>query len=315
MNRHCPYCSAFEKAIPDNNYCSVYGAGSSSYEGNSFYLKSDQLYSDWHISRTTFRTVLNGYQRYHFDNGSKNDKVLSRNRYLIVNEGQDYCNEIDPEVGAEFMIIAFGKNVIWNVLKTSNTKLDTLLSNDFFDFPTEEVSFFNSTNELDKDFDWVLARLKQGILQHRQDGLFYEQLHYSLAELIVHKYFDSLSFSAHLPAAKQSTRLETYKRVNLAREYMTANFDKNLTLDGISKVGLLSPFYFLKSFKAIYGQTPLQFLTTERIRYAKELLTQSGLSVNDITMKCGFENTSSFIRLFKNKVQHTPIAYRRLHAR
>ena len=50
-----------------------------------------------------------------------------------------------------------------------------------------------------------------------------------------------------------------------ARRYINKNFDKELNLDQLSRIGFTSKFHFLRLFKKYYGQTPQQCLTEKRI--------------------------------------------------
>jgi AraC-like DNA-binding protein len=100
------------------------------------------------------------------------------------------------------------------------------------------------------------------------------------------------------------------KKVHAAMIYLKKNFTEKISLGQLSKIACLSPFHFQRAFKAAYDQSPLQFATHLRLKKACRLLKQTRLPVNDIVIKCGFENPSAFIRLFKNRFRETPATYR-----
>lgn len=305
----CPYCNAFKQAFKNNNYCSIHSPSLPGDKGNTFYVKAGSLESGWHKSRMSFRTVLSGYQRYELQENNR-ASLLQANNYLIVNRGQEYCNEIDPFTGAESLIITFRDDLfseIWASLNSDgNLSLDNGNQYPFL----EEITFFNVSYPVDASIQRVLIQLKEGVLQESTSTLFYEELHYELAELLIKNHFRTLSVSENLDLIKKSTRLETFRRLNEARDFMVANFHLKLDLPTISRAGAMSPYHFLKSFKALYKKTPQEFLTGERLQYARYLMRHTDLPVNHVTSKSGFENTSSFIRLFKRESGVTPKQYR-----
>ncbi len=309
MNLPCPYCNAFKQAFDDNNYCSIHSPLLPKDKGNTFYVKAGTLSSGWHRSRMSFRAVLSGYQRYRLQENDR-EALVSANNYLLVNKGQEYCNEIDSFTGAESLIIAFREGLLQEVWTDSMAGWSKLLDNGTLLHDDDEVSFYSTSYQITPSIRSLLNQLKAGVLLGATSSLFYDELHYDLAEALVINHSRVMSFSNNLNLVKKSTRHETYRRLNDARDFMIANFHKKLDLQTICKEGAMSPYHFLKAFKAVYHQTPLEFLTAERIQYAKNLMSQTDLPVNHVTTKSGFENTSSFIRLFKRKTGITPKNFR-----
>ena len=66
-----------------------------------------------------------------------------------------------------------------------------------------------------------------------------------------------------------------------------------------------------RRFKAATGETPLEFLQKARIERARGLLETSRLSFDQIVERVGYEDGSSFRRLFKRAVGISPHEYRR----
>jgi len=74
-----------------------------------------------------------------------------------------------------------------------------------------------------------------------------------------------------------------------------------------------SVYQLSRLIKEQTGQTFKELLQTKRLNQAVYLLTSTALSVEDIISAVGYENTSYFHRLFKNKYGMTPKAYRDSH--
>lgn len=115
----------------------------------------------------------------------------------------------------------------------------------------------------------------------------------------------------HINAKFILTKEDISQKLRAAMSYIKKNYAEAVSLQKLSKVACLSPFHFQRSFKTAYEQSPLQFVRQLRLKKACRLLRQTNLPINNIVIKCGFENPSSFIRLFKNKFQQTPVDYRK----
>jgi AraC-like DNA-binding protein len=114
-----------------------------------------------------------------------------------------------------------------------------------------------------------------------------------------------------LPAARQATREELYRRLHHARDYAAALFHQPVTLDDMARVACLSPNHLLRTFKGAFGQTPHQFITTRRLEEAGRLLRTSQQPVTEICYAVGFESLGTFSWLFHRRFGVSPSQYRR----
>jgi AraC-like DNA-binding protein len=78
-----------------------------------------------------------------------------------------------------------------------------------------------------------------------------------------------------------------------------------------AKEAALSPYHFIRLFKATFGTTPHQLLIDARLDRAKRLLLAADLSVTQICLEVGFASLGSFSTLFARRVGTPPAAYRR----
>jgi YesN/AraC family two-component response regulator len=88
-------------------------------------------------------------------------------------------------------------------------------------------------------------------------------------------------------------------------------FQESITLDQLAHQFSISKYHLAKEFKKYTGFSPNEYLINTRITHAKEILKYSNLPVADIAAQVGIDNVSHFINLFKNRVEHTPLAYRK----
>lgn len=86
--------------------------------------------------------------------------------------------------------------------------------------------------------------------------------------------------------------------------------------NGIPSVGLLakalnlSPYYLSDMLRALTGQSAQQHIQDKLIEKAKEYLSLTNLSVNEIAYQLGFEYPQSFNKLFKKKLNISPLEFR-----
>jgi transcriptional regulator GlxA family with amidase domain len=65
-----------------------------------------------------------------------------------------------------------------------------------------------------------------------------------------------------------------------------------------------------RKFQAATGTSPLSYLQSRRIARARQLLEMSALTLEQIVGQCGYEDVSSFRKLFTRRVGMTPREYR-----
>lgn len=83
-----------------------------------------------------------------------------------------------------------------------------------------------------------------------------------------------------------------------------------LTLDGMARIAGLSRYHFLRTFKAVTGVTPHQWLLRARLRDAAHRLVTSRDPITEIALDVGFEDLSNFIRSFRTEFGLSPGRYR-----
>lgn len=93
-------------------------------------------------------------------------------------------------------------------------------------------------------------------------------------------------------------------------------FENDITQLGIPSVQYLSQHlnvsahYLSDMLRSITGQSTQQYIHEKLIEKAKEKLTTSKLSVSEIAFQLGFEHPQSFSKLFKSKVEMSPLEFR-----
>ncbi|GGF97924.1 hypothetical protein GCM10010912_48280 [Paenibacillus albidus] len=102
--------------------------------------------------------------------------------------------------------------------------------------------------------------------------------------------------------------------LQLATDYMDANFNKNISVDTVAENVQRSSSYLSRIFKESTGMTVNDYLIQLRIKRAMELLQQLDLSTEEICREIGYANVSYFNKLFKARTGLTPGQYRQQQA-
>lgn len=110
-----------------------------------------------------------------------------------------------------------------------------------------------------------------------------------------------------------NTKIQTDKNILKLKRFLSfirENYDKQISLEDISKVSEMSPKYFGSFFKNMTGKTPIEYLNEYRIEKASHKLLSTDLNVTDIAFSCGFCDLSYFIKTFKKIKGCSPRRFR-----
>lgn len=103
---------------------------------------------------------------------------------------------------------------------------------------------------------------------------------------------------------------EAVSIIEKAKSYIRDNYKKDISLDEVSREVDISPYYFSKLFKKETGGNFIEYLTEIRLRNARELLKDSGLSIKEICAESGYSDPNYFSRIFKKYEGVTPSEFR-----
>ena len=119
---------------------------------------------------------------------------------------------------------------------------------------------------------------------------------------------------SHLPfMGFLSVVSHTDNAVKKAQSLMENNYNKNLNIDFIARESGLSLRHFRRRFKKATGASPNEYFQKLKIEKAKKILEETEEPVSQITLQVGYEETSSFYRMFKKNTGVSPKLYRELY--
>lgn len=90
--------------------------------------------------------------------------------------------------------------------------------------------------------------------------------------------------------------------------YIDEHLDEPLALE---KLAHISAFYFHRLFSAYMGETLGEYITRLRLQKAAEKLRYSDKPITDIALDSGYDNSSSFSKVFNQVMGQSPSHYRK----
>jgi AraC family transcriptional regulator len=109
------------------------------------------------------------------------------------------------------------------------------------------------------------------------------------------------------PLARGGLPPRTVRRI---REHIDAHLEQNVGIESLARLADLSQYHFARAFKRSVGMPPHRYLLRRRIERARELLTDTNMTLAEIALMLGFSDQSHFARRFRESVGTTPSAYR-----
>ena len=94
---------------------------------------------------------------------------------------------------------------------------------------------------------------------------------------------------------------------------MDRSYAEPLDVRAVAAVAHVSEAHFIRSFRAVFGETPHRYLQRRRVERSMFLLRETERSVTDICLDVGFTSLGTFSRTFNEIVGESPTAYRAGH--
>lgn len=169
----------------------------------------------------------------------------------------------------------------------------------------------------------VLTAFKESLEKHKPKLPFTNKLKSImpvLEKVIFYNNSNNEIAASYLTAAigELITTLELYEIDNSALDisqkilvYCSEHYNENISIKSVSKDLYLSPSYVSKIFTNKLNYHFREYINALRIQEAKKLLATTDMKIVSIMLECGFENQSSFNRIFNDIVGVSPSEYRK----
>lgn len=96
-----------------------------------------------------------------------------------------------------------------------------------------------------------------------------------------------------------------------ALEFINENLHKPIDNRQIAKRAGMSVSNMARCFRNEIGMPVYKYILRQRLEFARYYLEKTGMPVDEIAAKCGFESPSGFCHFFKAKTGFPPLTYRK----
>lgn len=97
--------------------------------------------------------------------------------------------------------------------------------------------------------------------------------------------------------------------VQRMQDYIEESLDSEITLAGLAKVSLFSPWYSYRIFKEYTSLTPADYVRRLRLSRSAMRLKNGGCHITDAAFELGFGSVDGYIRAFSREFGTTPGEY------
>jgi AraC-like DNA-binding protein len=266
------------------------------------HARSEQVMYAEHTAPLSIKTTWRGREVYEVDGATL---AVEEDTYLVLNNEQPYASFIEDVQEVESFCLFFRDDLAREVLTTHRVTTERLLDDQQL-ADAQPEPFFQQLRRRDDLVTPLLTRLRAEVVAGQNEPLWLDERCHELVAALLRLQLVVRAEMDALPAMRQTTRAELYRRLARAKDYLESYYAHPLTLVELAQVACLSPHHFLRLFKHTFQRTPHQYLTKIRLEKAHHLLTKRGCSVTETLLSVGFENASSFARLFRQHYGSAP---------
>lgn len=115
-------------------------------------------------------------------------------------------------------------------------------------------------------------------------------------------------------AKKFATNIENQKNsIQRIVEYIDHHYYEDINRSILADMVYLSADHLARIFKKETGETLVKYITDKRINAAKSLLSQTNISISQVSCQVGYDNYSYFTKIFKQRTGLSPGDYRKTY--
>ena len=158
---------------------------------------------------------------------------------------------------------------------------------------------------------WISLLFRRLLEEAQKNKRYAENCTFALVELIIAETARQFKDISAVEAELQYEKSDISRLIKNVIQYINHNFREDINLSRIAQEFWLNPSYLSRQFKYHVGINITEFITRQRLNYAKILLTITDKSISEIALETGYNNISYFNTVFKNQVGTTPRQYRK----
>ncbi len=171
-----------------------------------------------------------------------------------------------------------------------------------FDIPLDKLVFYSGTSPV---YTYLFKEMIQE-LQNCPVG-YQELLEMYLRQLL-------LQIQRSRMERKPIVNSQIHEDMEQACRYFQDHYSESINIEEYAKSHGMSVSWFLRNFRQVTAQSPMQYILTLRINNAVVLLETTDYNITEISSIVGYENPLYFSRIFKKQKGISPSDYRKERA-
>lgn len=171
----------------------------------------------------------------------------------------------------------------------------------------------NEALHLSEKEEFLVVNIMQNIAQEYHSGIDAYSQDIIIAQIELLLTYSERFYQRQFVTRKISNHKILHQLEVLLTNYFNSDDIRNKgipTVQYIAENLHISPNYLSRLLTLLTGQSTKQFIHDKLMDIAKEKLSTTDLSVNEIAYELGFEHPQSFSKLFKSKNGVSPVAFR-----
>lgn len=182
---------------------------------------------------------------------------------------------------------------------------------------TDELIPLNFKKEIEKCFNKNIYHFSENETNYIKKLLFKIEKEYTNHDIFSHDIIKNTLFEFFSFIIRSNNDLivktgSIHSKINIATDYINNNFYNRITLKTVSEVCNITPEHLSRLFKSETGLNYNDYLNSIRIKHAEKLLSvPSAMSIFEIAMECGFNDSNYFSSVFKKTKGISPYKYRK----
>ena len=260
------------------------------------------IYTDFHISDLiAIDKIVENNQTFHVYDDKRTTSVFVHLKDCAIKYVCEDGSIINCEKGSIAYIPHTAKYSVTYIAKSRNYALAQLVA---FELTDSERTRFTASDKI--------------IKVCRPEDNIYEELFGKAVAMCAESSFPYSSFKSFLYSLitdlsnnfnKTTAKKEDYILEPCIRYMKSCDF-RSVSVSKLAELCHISESCFRRRFKGYFGVSPHDYIISQRITKAKELLQNNRYTVNEVSELSGFTDPSYFSKAFKNSCSVSPSKYR-----
>lgn len=258
---------------------------------------------DFYIEKIVSKTPLHNmhhhrsYELYYMLKGQR--EYFIEDRFFVINEGD---------------LVLIPKNVFHRTAGEGGLRFLVHFSEAFLERWVTPASLQPLLEELPPVFrgeelqrSQLAYALNQILIEHTRAELE----HVATDDQLLAGYLYQILFTMRYCGNTYVPENYTDERISDIVHYINENYNSIGDVESIAREFYISKYYLCRLFKKSLGISLISYLNTIKIRNACRMIKEGSTNLTEVAMRCGFNSSSYFCKVFNKETGMSPTDYRR----